>query len=172
MVTVILPGYSSKNRDWTVETAEKLQLKLEHEIRPIFWDHWTGPGKTFEVKDKARGVIDILLSNSVNIIAKSIGTLVACHIMQTIPGRVQKIIFCGIPLNDISEEEKEEIRASLKGFPPEQIICFQNEDDPHAGFDQVKDFINKINSKIEVVSKPRSDHEYPYYSEFQGFLKG
>lgn len=168
MVTVILPGYSIKNKEWASESSK--ELDLGHEIRPIFWDHWTDPEKIFKAKEKSGDIIDVLLHDSANIVAKSIGSLVAAYVMQAIPARIEKVIFCGIPLNDLNEADKELIKEALRRFPAEKILCFQNEDDPHGSFDQIKDFLAKINPQIKIISKDRSDHEYPYYKEFQEFL--
>ncbi len=163
-----MPGGSIKNKDWAITTSKN--LNLGHEVRPVLWEHWDNPDMPFDPKDKARELVEVAMDDSVNIVAKSIGTLVACYIISTIPSRVEKLILCGIPLNDLTEEDREAERAALKNFPADKIICFQNEDDPHASFLEVKDFLGKINSKIRVISKDRADHEYPYYSEFQGFL--
>lgn len=163
-----MPGGSIKNKDWAITTSKN--LNLGHEVRPVLWEHWDNPEMPFDPKDKARELVEVAMDDSVNIVAKSIGTLVACYIISTIPSRVEKLILCGIPLNDLTEEDREAERAALKNFPAENIICFQNEDDPHASFLEVKDFLGKINSEIRVISKDRADHGYPYYSEFQGFL--
>ena len=95
MVTFILPGYSPKNKDWALEVAKN--LKLDHEIRPVLWEHWTDPEKTFKPKEKAQDVIDILLKDNANIIAKSVGTFVAAFVTEKIPDRIKKVVLCGIP---------------------------------------------------------------------------
>ena len=51
------------------------------------------------------------------------------------------------------------------------MICFQNIKDPFAPYEQVKGFITKIDSEIMVKEMPRNDHHYPYYQEFEEFLK-
>lgn len=168
MVTFILPGYSPQNKIWAEDTANK--LNLNQEMRPVFWNHWGDPSKEFDPQEKVRLIIDVARQNSINIIAKSIGSLVASYIIQEVPERMQKVIFCGIPLNDINEEQKEVIRKALEGFPEDKITVFQNIDDPHGTYDQVSDFLAKVNSKINIISKNRSDHEYPYYKEFREFL--
>lgn len=169
MVTFVLPGYSLQNRRWAEETAKG--LNLDHETRPVFWNHWDDPDKKFDPKEKVRLIVDTARENSINIIAKSVGTLVASHIISQVPGRIVKVIFCGIPLNDFNEEDKEVLRNTLRSFPAEKVICFQNEDDPHATFAQVRDFLAKTNAGIQLVSKPAADHEYPYYKEFGEFLR-
>jgi pimeloyl-ACP methyl ester carboxylesterase len=168
MVTLILPGYSPKNKEWAEETAEK--INVDGLIRPIFWDHWTNPEKKFKPSEKGRLLAGVSVKNAVNIVASSIGTLVATHVVDFAPERVRKIILCGIPLNDMNEENLEEIRRVLRGFPPENILCFQNVEDPHANYDQAKLFYDGINPDIKLISKPGSDHEYPYFEEFHQFL--
>jgi len=168
MLTLILPGGSPQNKEWALTTSKSLDLG--HEIRPVLWEHWDHPDMPFDAKDKANELVQVAMDEPVNIIAKSIGTLVACYIIKEIPNKIEKVILCGIPLNDLNEEEKEAERVALKSFPPGKIICFQNSDDPHGSYLEVSDFLKKVNSKIRLVSKSRNDHEYPYYEEFNEFL--
>ena len=104
----------------------------------------------------------------VNIIAKSVGTMIAMKVLSEIGGRVNKIILCGIP--SVSNERKKLFTASLSDFNPGNIIVFQNTKDPLASFIEVKDFMKGVNPKIKVVEKPRVDHHYPYFVEFNEFL--
>lgn len=168
MVTFVLPGGSIYNKKWTEDTAR--EIKLDHEVRPVFWNHWDDPSKTFDPKEKVRLIIDVARQNQINIIAKSIGTLVASYIIEQVPNNVQKVIFCGLPINDISESDKEVYVQALKKFPVDHVLCFQNTNDPHGTIDQIKDFLFKINPKIKIIEKDRNNHEYPYFDEFRGFL--
>jgi len=170
MVTVILPGYSAHNKDWLEETART--VNVEGEVRAIYWDHWTDSEKKFDAKEKGRLINDIAGVRATDIIAKSIGTLVAAYMILGSPAKIHKVILCGIPFNDISEGDKEIIKLALKSVPPKSVICFQNEEDPHGTFDQVNNFLSDFDCNIEVISKSRSDHEYPYVDEFKKFLLG
>jgi hypothetical protein len=96
---------------------------------------------------------------------------VASFIIEKIPEKINKVIFCGIPLANLTEPDKEQLKTALKKFPTEKIKCFQNIDDPYSGYEEVKNFLADINSGIEIISKERNDHHYPYYSEFRSFLK-
>jgi len=170
MVTVILPGGSEHNKEWLEETAKK--VGVEGEVRPVYWDHWEDPTKEFNPEEKGRLINDIAGARMVNIIAKSVGTLVAAYMIQKGPEKIRKVIVNGIPLNDIDEKEKEIIKSALKLVPVGNIICFQNQDDPHGSFDQAKKFLSEVSPAIKIISKERDDHEYPYYSEFHDFLLG
>lgn len=160
MVTFILPGYSSSNQEWAATVSRS--LNVEGEIRPIFWDHWRDEGERFDPKEKARLLSDLAPNKVVNIIAKSVGTLVASYMIENISQQIGKVVFCGIPFNDLSEEEKEVIKKAIKTCG-DKIVCYQNDNDPHGNYTQVKDF-------GDITSKPRDDHEYPYFEEFDKFL--
>ncbi len=167
MITFILPGYSVHNKGWTEDVAKN--LRLPHEIRPVFWSHWDDPSKTFNPHEKAEDVIDVLLKDKANIIAKSVGTLVAAYVLQKIPDRTHKVILCGIP--SVSDERLQTFREAFAKFPPENVICFQNSRDPLGNYQKVKEFMGKVNPKIKVIEKERNDHNYPYSEDFQKFLE-
>lgn len=166
MVTVILPGYSPRNKQWVEETAKN--LKIGGEIRPVFWDHWTDPDKHLRPKEKAQDIIDIANGDKINIVAKSVGTLVATYIARGVPDQINKIILCGIP--SISDERLKIFKEAFVNFPAERIVVYQNEGDPFKSPKEIEVFVSKINPEIKVTSKPRSDHHYPYYEEFDSYL--
>jgi len=167
MITFILPGYSSGNKDWADEVAKN--LKLEGQIRPIYWDHWEDESQTFKPKEKVDLIIRHSKGESINIIAKSVGTLVAALVTKEIPDQIGKIILCGIPT--VSDERLKIFKEAFGNFSSEKIIVFQNKKDPLGSFNEVKEFMTRVNPKINVISKPRSDHHYPYYEEFELFLE-
>ena len=168
MVTIILPGYSVSNKEWLEKTSE--MINVAGEIRPVYWEHWTDSGNKFDAKEKARLIDGVAGMRVVNIIAKSIGTYVAGFIIQKNPEKINKVILNGICLNDLDEKEQEFLKSALKLISPEKIICFQNEEDPHGNFNQAKDFLYTVDPKIKIISEPRSDHEYPYQTEFNNFF--
>jgi len=165
MLTFILPGGSVKNKEWLEECA--MSLKVEGYIRPIFWDHWDDPDADFDKKEKATLISRHSKGDKLNIVAKSIGSLVASYIIEQVPDQINKVVICGIPLHDISEEEKESIKKALGSLPAEKLLCFQNAGDPHASFEEVKKFLPK---GVKLISEPRADHSYPFYAEFNKFL--
>ncbi len=170
MVTIIIPGFSAHNREWLESVTGG--IKAEGEIRPIYWGHWDDPGVSFDPVQKANLLDGVSGKRVVDIVAKSIGTLVASYLIQKSPEKIRKVIFCGMPLNDIAEDRKEVIKNALSKIPPESVIFIQNDEDPHAGFDMVKNFLSGISGNIQVISKPRSDHEYFYQEDFNKFLLG
>jgi predicted alpha/beta-hydrolase family hydrolase len=169
VATFVLPGYSSKNKVWSESCAK--EISLNHEVKPVFWNHWTDSKITFNAIDYAKEVAELFSDEQVNILAKSIGTLVASTIVKSSPDKIQKVIFCGIPLNGISKADRQTIKVFMESFPAEKILCFQNENDPLGTFIEVKKFVAEANPKIKVIKKPGDDHNYPYYKDFETFLK-
>ena len=166
MKTIILPGYSERNREWAYEVKEEMGLEGVdvHE-----WRHWT-KGSFSEEKELV-AILDLIGKDNVNIIAKSVGTSVAMHLINKLPNKISKLILCGIPINGFSEDKLELFKTSLSDFPIEKVIVFQNEKDNLGSFDKVKSFIQSIDEKIVVRKMPRSDHHYPYPTEFREILR-
>lgn len=165
MRTVVLPGYSPHNKDWAEEIKEKLDLG--HEVMVHNWEHWQ-KGGALSAKKEVSKILEEVDQDKVNIIAKSVGTFITILLIPYLKGQVDKIILCGIP--SVSKERKEKFKESLKDYPTEKIICFQNFRDPLATFEEVKSFMKDVNPKIKVVRKERGDHNYPYLEDFKEFL--
>lgn len=165
MKTIILPGYSPKNKDWAEEIKHEMELEgvVVHE-----WKHWDKGSFSFkhelsEIKKKAG-------DNSINVIAKSVGTRVAMHLLGEIPKKINKIVLCGIPTKGKNEKTFNLYKSGLERISPDRLIIFQNEKDYFAKYVDIVKFIGKINSKIKIVKMPRADHHYPYPTEFKKFL--
>jgi pimeloyl-ACP methyl ester carboxylesterase len=170
MITLILPGFSFKNKAWTQEAQKKLAPHLP--VKIISWPHWqTGqPEKNWLEKEAQKIIKDAQGHQQINILAKSIGTIVAMVILKSHPQVVNKLLLCGLPLGDLRKGDDQYFQV-LKKFPAGKILCLQNENDTHGRFSEAKKFIHLLNPKIKILSQPRSDHQYPYFSEFIEFLK-
>jgi len=164
-----LPGYSDKNKLWLETVAS--QLKTENEVRTIYWNHWSDFHKKFDPKDKAIDVVDVMLDDSANLIAKSVGTLVASYVILRSPEKVKKVIFCGLPLKDLTEDDKKVVKEALTKISPENIIFVQNANDPHGDFNEVSKFVGEVNPNLKIISKQADNHEYLYTSDFEVFLQ-
>lgn len=147
--------------------AKDLRLSTQEETFVHYWKHWTGG--SMSVKYEVEKILEEVGKDNVNIIAKSVGTMVAMHILQQILGQVKKIILCGIP--STSDERLRLFKKSLADFPTGNIVVFQNEKDPLGSFEEVKKFMAKVNSKVEIIKMPRSDHHYPYPEDFRTFFE-
>lgn len=168
METIILPGFPPKNQQWAEET--RAGLKSLGSVSVVYWEHWqTGQAEPDWIKKGTEKLLASLQGKQVNIIAKSIGTIMAMGILKMNPGAVNKIILCGIPVRDFVEGD-EKTYQSLRGFPENNILCVQNNDDNHGSYQEAEKLIHTINPNIKVISKSRSDHEYPYVDEFLVFL--
>ena len=168
MKTIILPGYSPKNKEWAVEIQKA--LKLDHEVLVHEWKHWVSGSfsSDYEIKTITRKVGN----DKFNVIAKSVGTSIAMHLIEQNSKNINYMILCGIPLKNFSKERKDLFRNNLAGIKQTNIIIFQNKNDYFGSYDMVEKFIHQIRSGIKTVEKERSDHHYPYPKDFKEFLKG
>jgi pimeloyl-ACP methyl ester carboxylesterase len=164
MKTIILPGYSPHNKEWADEI--KSELKLGHEVIAHYWKHWQGG--SFSLKYEVQKILEEAGGNKFNLIAKSVGTRVTASIVLQAGNKINKIILCGIPSTSLDMEES--FKKVFKDFPTKNILVFQNTKDPFKTSQEIKEFLGKINPKIKVVEKERSDHHYPYSTDFQKFL--
>lgn len=165
MKTVILPGYSPKNKDWAEEIKKEIGIDnvIVHK-----WKHWTRGSFSFnyelnEIEKKIGG-------GKVNIIAKSVGTRVTMLILKSFPEKIEKLVLCGIPTKGDNEKTFDLYKLGLENISPKRVCVFQNEGDPFAAYSDIVKFIGKINPKIKITKMPRSDHHYPYPNEFKEVL--
>jgi len=165
MKTIILPGYSVHNQEWALEVKKSLSFKQSVLVHQ--WRHWQ-LGGTLHPKYEIAGILKEIGRDKVNIIAKSVGTMICMLILSEIPDKINKIILCGIPT--VSAERLALFKEALKNFPAGNIVCFQNIRDPFAGYAEVKKFLSLVNPEIKIIKMPQSDHHYPYFAEFQKFL--
>lgn len=169
MKTYILPGYSDKNKSWIDETVEKMAPAVS--AHGIYWKHWDGsPTVDGWIEEEAQRIISDSNNEKVNIVAKSIGTMVCMAVLKLQPELVNKIILCGIPLKDFLQNDGKRYKI-LKDFSQCNILCIQNEQDNYGSFTKAESFVHTINQNIKIISKPRDDHYYPYFDDFIEFLK-
>lgn len=165
MKTIILPGFSAHNLDWANEVAKNLGGK---DILVHNWLHWKNGKSNLNLKEEVNIIKDEVSDEKVNVIAKSVGTMVLAYLLKNNSINVGKIILCGIP--SVSEERKNLFMSGLSGIADENIVVFQNSKDPFANYSDVKKFMDDVNSKIKVIEMPRSDHNYPYFEEFKKLI--
>jgi hypothetical protein len=163
MKTIIVPGFSSKNKDWALETQKNIPGAEIYE-----WPHWKDLSIKFKPKEEAKKILELIGETEINIIAKSIGTLVASIVIKN--AKLNKIIYAGIPVNDMNEDDLYEFKI-LSDIDPAKVTVFQNSEDEHGSFVAVRKFLSQINPNIEIKEKPGKTHDYSYYEEFKEFLK-
>ena len=175
MKTLILPGYSPRNKEWAEDLAKS--MNLGHKIFVHNWRHWE-KGGSLSLKYEVEKVLEEVGDGMANIIAKSVGTAVIMYVLPKISkawpaspvkAQVNKIILCGVA--SVNDERIGKAKKALEGVDPKKVIVFQNTSDPLASFIEVKKFIEKVDAKIKVVETPRGDHNYPFPEKFEEFLK-
>ena len=166
MKTIILSGYSEHNREWAEEI--KSQMDIGHEVVVHNWKHWTGGN--FSLVQELESISQEVGQEKINIIAKSVGVYVALNLIPKISSQINKVILCGIA-SVVAEDRYALVESTLAKIPVEKILCIQNENDKFVPFAEAEKFYHSVEPKLRVISKPRSDHHYPYSEDFSYFLK-
>lgn len=168
MKTIFLPGFSIRNRDWAEEIGSQIGEKIGLEIH--YWPHWqTGEAEPGWIDMEVDKVLEEIGNQTVNILAKSIGTLVAIRLLNKKTEVANKVLLCGVPLTAFKDGDKESYGILAK-LAAEKVLVIQNENDNVGSFESVRNMFADINPKIRIMSKPREDHDYPYVEEFVNFL--
>jgi len=153
--TIILPGYSAHNKEWALEIRDK--MNLGHEVVVVDWDHWK-EDTNFSVKRELEKILKVIGKEEVNIIAKSVGVMVALNLIPKISSQIN------------NEDRQDLLKVVLSKIPIENILCIQNENDKYVPFPEAEKFYHSVEPNLKVISKPRSDHDYPYPIDFEKFL--
>lgn len=168
MNTIVLPGYSIKNKEWLEELRQKADIKP---LDIVEWSHWKVESSDPNwIKSEVSKIINMYGNQKINVIAKSLGTLIAMNILNQKLEIFNKVILCGIPINDFESGDAEAYEI-LGKLPSNKVACIQNNNDPHGNLDQIRKLLNSVNPDIQLISKESSDHNYPYYEDFRSFLK-
>ncbi len=165
---IIIPGFSLKNKEWAQETRDYLQKNFDITIHE--WKHWKTENKDdFSFENEKARIKELLDENKNYVIAKSIGSAAFCSLLPDVSEKISKLIICGMPLEDLTKEEKDYYN-SLTDFNADRVIIFQNSQDDHGTYGATVEFMHKINRDIKLIEKDRDDHHYPYYEYFKQFL--
>lgn len=160
--TIILPGYSSHNRDWA-EEIRNFFGKRGLRTRVYEWRHWRNAGK-MDLNCEAQNVIKFIGDSRINVIAKSIGTRVFALIFANIYTQIRKVVLCGIPAKDRL------YLYSLNKMDNNRLMIIQNSLDPLLSYHDLVYFLKRNGVNLEIVKKDSSTHQYPYYQDFLSFL--
>lgn len=168
MTTIIIPGGSIKNKTWAEDLAANFSPEIDSQI--LHWSWWENNqvgGLNLAVETPR--FLPLVPSEPYFILAKSIGTYFIAATFPKLPHPPEKIIFCGLPLHDISDEDKKAYQ-NLASYPADKIAVFQNEADPHGSFPEAKEFLSKINPQIPVTQTPDATHDYPFPDLFKRYF--
>jgi len=193
MKTIVLPGYSIKNKYWAYEVESHMSKKYSVIVHE--WEHWressgipdetlvkVGLSNNQKLDHKLSlqmakkldvnyevGIICTELGKfskdeNINIIAKSIGTKVAMTLVPVLKERLGKVILCGIPIDPLG------YRKGLNIIGSGKLLVIQNSKDPFMPYSAIKTFMMLMDKNIKVVRKLSNTHDYPYYEDFAEFF--
>ncbi len=167
MKILILPGFSVRNKKW----VEVLKSNLGDNAIVHEWQHWqTGNEKDFSPYNEANYITEKVGTDEIQVIAHSAGTIVTGLLLQKIAKQIKKVILCGVPIKNFDQEAIDLFKQVLQTYPSNQILFYQNSQDPHGSFSELKKFVHNINPEFTLIEKVSDNHDYFYFEEFQEFL--
>ncbi len=166
---LVLPGFSAHNQVW----LEKISVGLESlgEVIAIPWQHWQADQTPADWQETELKRIEARIGNKpIVIVAKSIGTFLAARLLGNFGDQVEKLVLCGLPLNDI-DSEQHPVYRHLEKLSPNKVLVLQNNHDPHGSDGQVRKLFQKLNLKHQVTTCEGDTHEYIYPHHIVSFLE-
>ncbi len=160
MFYVLLPGFSFTNFDELQNLVGTMQSKKKrfyaHE-----WAHWKDKSTVWNPADEIKVIKQNIPLEETEIcfVAKSIGTLITIQLLSDYGELVKKLIFIGIPINDLNLTQQSLYYERLKSFNG-QIHIIQNRNDKHGSSLQVQDLLKGVKFSLNV--KESETHDYPY----------
>ena len=164
MRTLILPGYSPRNRDWAEDLAAEIPGAEVHA-----WAHWDS-GSQMDPRAELAAIQARIGPDTVHLLAKSVGCRIAGRVILQAPAQVDRVILCGIP--SVNADTHADLAAALARLPSERLLVVQNQADPYAPFSAVQEMLAGIDPAVQVVEGERDDHHYPFPDVFRAFLAG
>ena len=137
-------------------------LKSLGKVMEHHWRHWDVPHLRFDI-DKELDAIEHRLTplDDIYIVAKSIGTFVAMHLLPEFGDQVAAVLLMGIPIYDLEEGELEMYEKTLGKSSCKKYILM-NEDDPHGTADEVKQLLRNVKLDKFIVQSGIDNHRYDY----------
>ena len=173
MKVLLLPGFSEQKRHELDDYIAALSAG-GFECDPHLWRHWRESGTPWENRRELQEIetkIEGYGGDQFIIIAKSVGTYLACQILAGHPellDQVSHVVLLGIPLKDTAHIEAGVYPAALTRYGG-PITVFQNSEDPYARATQIDSLLT--GSKANLIVEERDDHDYPYAEQIRDILQ-
>jgi predicted alpha/beta hydrolase family esterase len=166
MKYIILPGYSKKNDDEVLSISQALSMK-GLEVYAQRWRHWVDENVVWNVDAEVKLIEESVINDlELTIIAKSLGTHIAVNFIKRNKEKVKNIIFLGIPLINLTDEEKLDYKILWELNIPITVIT--NNQDPHGDISHVREFLSGL--KYTEVEKDDNTHRYNYPNDISSLL--
>lgn len=156
-----LPGKAKYNRSEMYEVCNFLK-GVGVDIKEVPWLEWNT--SKFDLQKELDRITKLIanINEEYGVIAKSFGTFIAIKLIKEFPHRFSRLIFLGIPYNDLGLNDQIEYSHILKNFEG-KITVIQNDRDPHGSPDSVRGLLKGVDYKEIIL--PANNHEYKYFQD-------
>ncbi|MFT4244852.1 MAG: hypothetical protein ACMXYB_05355 [Candidatus Woesearchaeota archaeon] len=166
---IILGGNSPSHREWNKSLKESLKnifnTDEEYEILSYSYKHWTQGGDFIDFAFEYNEIKKMYSQNeSVIIVAKSVGTLLAFKLIYDNIILPKFCVFMGVPINWAYEYNfKIDIWSKRFGVP---TLFLQNSQDPFCSSQMLEEYleVQKV-SNCKLITFKNSTHKYENFEE-------
>lgn len=173
MQIIFLPGFSLYNRDEMNAVSDYLNSK-GLKVQRVEWNHWADDTIAWDTDaevEKVKEVISKIGEDSFILMGKSIGTFVAVNVLKSInKSQLKEIVLMGLPLNDLSDEERALYKEVLFSAQDVGITVLQNESDSHGSAADVTKLLDGVNLQL-IIKEGVTDHKYNYPEDIYNLVK-
>ena len=164
---LILPGYSTRNREWGEAAAEYFGKDFDQVVMHTY-KHWeTGAEMDFDAEQVriTTELSDLSEQGALTVMAKSVGSLLA---FLSVAKRVvvpERCVFFGIPFDLASTGVFAEDWSPVESFRVPSL-AFHNEHDPTVSHDFAKEVVATKCPSITFITTEGADHSYLEFSVY------
>lgn len=161
-MVLYLPGFGIHNKSEMESISSTLHSNgfdvLTHE-----WRHWKDESVKWDVNAEIELIKQEIGTSQVDsVVAKSLGSYVSATMVWQKVIDPQKVVLMGVPLNDLSTDEKEFVGLAIKRMSG-KLTVIQNSQDEHCSLEDLNFLI--ANVQHDLIIKESNTHEYNYPEE-------
>jgi len=155
-----LPGFSLKNKD-ELKSISAALISDGNEVISHEWRHWADGTAPWDVPIEISLIKEKMNNQQIDlVIAKSLGTYVAANILWEKLIDPGKIIFLGVPVCDLSEDEKELMQLVIRRVK-DKITFVHNSLDPKGTIEDLNFMLLNIDHDIRIKESDTHQYDYP-----------
>lgn len=165
MKLVIAPGNSARHKEW----AEKLRdyfLDTYDEVYVHYYRHWERNEPEADVEYEITALQEKVGDESVDVIAKSIGTVILSFAIHQGAIKPHISLLLGVPFKILSERNYD-LPNLLSNYNTISVV--QNSSDPMGSFADVREYFSDL-AHIKVYEHEGDTHDYLDFQQMKDIL--
>lgn len=158
---ILLPGNGAHNRQW----IEDAQSRIGGEI--LYYRHWEAAEPTIDFTIETQRFKELADGQSIEVFAKSVGTLLAMKAVREVGVRIEKAVFVGTAVN-WGMERGILVREWLKEWDIPTLFVHKENDVVISA----NELSTILDGRHEVLVLQGADHDYMEFDQYVHRVRG